>query len=117
MRLLARHFLQFASSEARKSISRLSMWLVVAASRGLLDIPHHPQSAIRRTTNTHLSHCWTNRLSAKSAWLFQGQFILLAVFLRQVAPITGLMPLDGCQNVILGKLSTLGRKYGDVFYS
>jgi hypothetical protein len=29
----------------------------------------------------------------------------------------GLMPLDGCQNVILGKLSTLGRKYGDVFYS
>ena len=53
----------------------------------------------------------------KAKALFQGQFILLAVFLRQVAPITGLMPLDGCQNVILGKLSTLGRKYGDVFYS
>jgi len=48
VRLLARHFLQFASGEVKKSISRLSMWLVVAASRGLRDIPHHPQSAIRR---------------------------------------------------------------------
>jgi hypothetical protein len=49
VRLLARHSLQFASSEVKKkSISRLSMWLVVAASRGLRDIPHHPQLAIRR---------------------------------------------------------------------
>jgi hypothetical protein len=76
VRLLARHFLQFASSEVKKSISRLSMWLVVAASRGLRDIPHHPQSAIRRD-NSHLSRCWTNQLLAKSAWLFQGQIILL----------------------------------------
>jgi hypothetical protein len=48
VRLLAQHFLQFASSELEKSISRLSMWLVVAASLGLRDVPHHPQSAIRR---------------------------------------------------------------------
>jgi hypothetical protein len=48
VRLLARHFLQFASSELEKSISRLSMWLVVAASLGPRDVPHHPQSAIRR---------------------------------------------------------------------
>jgi hypothetical protein len=39
----------------------------------------------------------------KAKALLQGQFVLLAVFLRHVAQIIGLMPLNACQNVVLGK--------------
>jgi hypothetical protein len=68
------------------------------------------------TTNSHLSQCWTNRLLAKSAWLFQGQIILLSsccyVKRHVESPIFGLKsavsrrqsaaaPLWGCKIPIL----------------
>src|SRR5664280_1380460 len=43
-----------------------------------------------------------NRKETKA--LFKGQFILLPVMLVHVSPITGLMPLDGKQDVVLRQL-------------
>jgi hypothetical protein len=79
VRLLARHFLQFASSEVKKKAFHGFqcglLWLP------LEDCGTFPTILSWRsagTTNSHLSQCWTNRVLAKSAELVQGQIILLS---------------------------------------